>query len=103
MTLPYDAVGNMTSDGMDCDYTTPTTSSAAWLNIANAVSDASEKSYSYNGLARRITDPDGTAEHLVYKETWQLLARFERRNVREQWLPQGPGLTGTVEVRELTP
>src|SRR5690606_26648285 len=65
------------------------------VTIKARVGGATIKSYRYNGLGWRITDDDGSStEHLVYNDRWQLLARFDGADTREQWLPHAAGLDG---------
>jgi RHS repeat-associated protein len=90
-TLTYDAAGNMTSDGKDYNYTYDVFGRLVGIDTTG---DSPVKSYRYNGLSWRITDDDGAAEHLVYNEKWQLLARYTGADVREQWIPHTAGLDG---------
>ena len=82
-TMVYDAAGNMTDDGKDYEYQYDVF--GRLVTILERVGDTTVKSYRYNGLGWRITDDDGAdTEHLVYNDRWQLLARYDGADVREQ-------------------
>ena len=91
-SMTYDLAGNMTSDGKEYNYRYDVF--GRLLGIDTVSTDDPVKSYRYNGLGWRIVDDNGAAEHLVYNEKWQLLARYAGADVREQWLPHGAGLDG---------
>ena len=106
LTMLYDEVGNMTSDGEDYDYEYDAFGRLRKV-FKTGTSDLIAE-YRYNGLNQRITahydtdldlDVDGsdTVHHFAYDSRWRTVARFEGSDTdpTEQWVHHHAGLVSS--------